>query len=545
MKRPVLVLTSLIMSTSILFSACSSSLKVSEEEGITQMQVLNDTIDAEEGSSSNAAYEIFVGSFCDSDGDGTGDLAGIVSSLDYIESTGFDMIWLTPVCESPTYHKYDVADYLTIDSEFGTMEDYETLIEECHSRGIRVITDFVMNHTSSQNEWFVEACEALRNSSSIEEAAGLCPYVNYYNFTTENSSGYTQVSGTDFYYESQFWSEMPDLNLMNEDVRAELEEIAAFWLSKGTDGFRLDATTYYVTGADQSNIEILSWFSDYVKSVNPDAYIVCEAWTDPGVYLTYYQSGVDSMFNFKFSGQNGTIAAVASGRSPAMNYGIAIEDYQTLISEESGGSADITNDAPFYTNHDMGRSAGYFAGDESEARTKLAGALNLLMSGHCFVYYGEEIGMKGSGKDENFRAPMYWSEDSSRSGMCDGPADMDSFEMKFPSLEVQTDDPLSIYNYYRHAVELRILFPAIASGTTELIEDLSDDNICVIKKSAEGMDDVLIVINTSADSHEIDISGAGDFDELSAVLAVSYEEAALDGSTLTIPGFFIVVITAD
>ena len=523
-------------------SACSFSSGVSEKDGITQMNVLNDNL--EQVASSNAAYEIFVGSYCDSNGDGVGDIAGITSKIDYISGMGFDMIWLTPICTSPTYHKYDVADYLTIDSSFGTIGDFEELISESHARGVSVITDFVMNHTSSEHPWFLEASEAVQDCHSeadLEAARETCEYVDYYNFAMESSAGYVNLPGTDVYYEAQFWEGMPDLNLANPSVRSELEGAAEYWLSEGVDGFRLDATTYYFSSANQSNIETLTWFNDYVKNIDPDAYIVCEAWTDAATYIPYYESGVDGIFNFSFSGQNGTIAKVAGGVLPAFSYGEAIEAYQASLL--ATGFASLADDASFYTNHDMGRSAGYFAGDESPYRTRLAGALNLLMSGRTFVYYGEEIGMKGSGRDENFRAPMYWSSDASYEGLCNPPSGMDSFEMKFDSLEDQMNDPLSIYNYYREAVLLRTRFPVISTGSCTYYDSLSSDSICVIEKTDElGNTPVLIVINTSSEAQSVDVSSLS-YDELSAVLAVSYEEATLRGGTLELPPYFVAVLT--
>lgn len=510
----------------------------------TQMNTLNDSLTP--AGVSNAAYEIFVGSYRDSNGDGVGDLAGVTESLDYIDGMGFDMIWLTPICKSPTYHKYDVADYREIDPEFGTIEDLEILIEESHARGIKVITDLVMNHTSVENEWFVEASEAVRECTSeveLEAAAEECLYVDYYNFNLDGGSGYSKLPDSEVYYEAQFWSGMPDLNLDNESLREELADIADYWLSIGVDGFRLDATTYYYSGSDQSNINYLSWFNDYVKADFPDAYIVCEAWTDELTYIPYYGSGVDGMFNFSFSGQSGVIARVANGQAPASYYGSSIEAYQTRLLELGG--VPLSSDASFYTNHDMGRSAGYYAGDEASYRVRLAGAMNLLMSGRSFVYYGEEIGMKGAGSDENFRAPMYWSADPTYAGLCDGPEGMGSFEMKYPSAEEQMNDPLSIYNYYRQAVLLRSYFPVISSGECIYHDELSNESVCVIEKADDnGNTPVLIVINTSAEACTVDVSSLP-YDQLSAVLAVSYDEAVLSGGSLELPGYYVAVLTGD
>ena len=187
-------------------------------------------------------YEIFVGSFCDSDGDGIGDLNGIRSKLDYIEGLGFNALWLTPVHPSSTYHKYDVDDYYAIDPSFGTMEDYEALLKECHDRGIKVYLDLVLNHTSDDHGWFRAASDYLHElPADWDPDPSYCKYFDYYNFKREPADGYTQLEGTGWYYESRFWSEMPDLNLSSEAVRKEIRGIMMYWLEKGADGFRLDA----------------------------------------------------------------------------------------------------------------------------------------------------------------------------------------------------------------------------------------------------------------------------------------------------------------
>ncbi len=161
-------------------------------------------------------YEIFVYSFCDSDGDGIGDLNGIRSKLDYISDMGFDQIWLTPVQPSDTYHKYDVDDYRAIDPAFGTMEDYEALLQECHERGIRVLMDLVLNHTSDTHAWFQAASDYLHElPPDWEPSEEYCPYFGYYNFSRTQQDGYAPLEGTNWYYEARFWSEMPDLNLGN------------------------------------------------------------------------------------------------------------------------------------------------------------------------------------------------------------------------------------------------------------------------------------------------------------------------------------------
>ncbi len=488
------------------------------------------------------AYEIFVYSFCDSDGDGIGDLQGVISKLDYIEDMGFDAIWLSPICPSPTYHKYDVTDYTDIDPEYGSLSDYEALIAECHARNIHVYNDMVMNHSSSQHPWFKEACDYLRSLAPGEEPdPSECRYLEYYNFTDKQSGGYSRVLGTDWFYEARFWSEMPDLNLDSPEVRREFKEIAQFWLNEGCDGFRMDAVTSYYTNDKNQSIEALGRFVSDVKEIAPGAYVVCEGWASQADYSRYYASGTDSMFDFDFADSDGIIAGTVRGSSSLERYVTAQISEQELY---ASFNPDYIN-APFYTNHDMGRSAGYYAGDDADAKVKLAGALNLLMSGTAFVYYGEELGMKGSGKDENKRAPMQWSSDAGAAGMCSGPAGMDSFSMKYGSYEEQLKDPYSIYNYYRQAVRLRRIFPSISRGDITSIVYSGPGSIIYIKE-AEGYAPVMIAINASSESVKIDIPDeASSFNVLSGSLNVSSDKVSFRSGTLTLPAYDVAIFTCE
>ena len=476
-------------------------------------------------------YEIFVYSFCDSDGDGIGDLNGVRSKLDYIEDLGFNQLWLMPVCPSPTYHKYDVTDYYAIDPVYGTMEDFEALVNDCHSRGIRILTDLVLNHTSSEHPWFQEAAAYLKELPDTEEPdPSVCPYVNYYHFSRDLSSGYAQLPDTSWYYEAQFWEGMPDLNLDNEEVRNEIGQIADFWLKKGVDGFRLDAVTSYYTGNDEKNIEFLSW----LKSFAP--YLVCEAWTDQNRYARYYSSGADSMFDFAFAGVEGIIAKTVKGSMGADRFVEALASEQELYVSENEHYVN----APFYTNHDLDRSTGYYAYDDG-SRTKFALGLNLLVSGNAFLYYGDEIGMKGSGKDENKRAPMYWSAEADY-GICAGPPEMDSFEQKFPPVSEQEVDPLSILNYVKAAISLRNQYKTIREGTVAPLPDLESASVGAYTKTA-GNETLTILINTSEETQTVTLTEALMGLTLTDGLFVSGEQASLTDEVLTLPAFSVVILS--
>lgn len=497
-------------------------------------------------------YEIFVYSFYDSDGDGIGDLQGVIQKLDYLndgdDATDTDLgvngIWLMPIMQSTTYHKYDTVDYESIDGQYGNMEDFEQLLAACKERDIHVIIDLAMNHSSSQHPWFLQAVEYLKElPEGAEPDVTECPYVEYYHFSREAESGYTPIEGTEWYYEARFWSEMPDLNLQNEAVRREFEAIADFWLEKGVDGFRLDAVKEFVTGSVEDNTEILGWFNNYVKSVKEDAYIVCECWTDSATYAQYYASGVDSMFDFDFADKSGIISNVINGKTEAASYGRALINRQELYAQYNPDYIA----APFYTNHDMGRSAGYYAGENSPAQTKMAQALNLLMSGNAFLYYGEELGMKGSGIDENKRAPMYWSKDMESQGMCDGPEAMEQFDMKFDSLEEQSQDAASIYSYVKQVIRLRNQNPEIARGTVIFHEEVSGEQLCVISKEYEGSE-IVLLFNTSQTPASADLSQVTVGNGMAADLAVigelltGEETIERNGAEVTLPAYSVLLL---
>ena len=503
-------------------------------------------------------YEIFVYSFCDSDSDGTGDLGGVRNKLDYIQDLGFDQIWLMPVCPSPTYHKYDVTDYMAIDPAYGTLEDFEALISDCHERGIRVITDLVLNHTSSQHPWFLEAAEYLKSLPDGAAAdASACPTLDYYHFTQTPESGYAQIPESSWYYEARFWEGMPDLNLDSEAVRDEIRKILSFWLEEGVDGFRLDAVTYYYTGNDEQNIRFLNWVKDTVDESAADLadaggsfspYIVCEAWIDQSLYAAYYASGVDSMFDFAYAGAEGLLAKTVKGQVSAQKFTDSLKAEQELFASFS----DSYVNAPFYTNHDLDRSAGYYAYDDG-SRTKFALGLNLMMSGNAFLYYGDEIGMKGSGKDENKRAPMMWvpedTENPSAAGMCTGPEGMDSIKQKFPSAAEQENDPLSVLNYTKQAIAVRNKYNVIRDGIVIPIPELESDTVGAYRKipgspeSGSDQESVEILFNTSEETQTVDLSSlSGPFLTLADCLCVSADPVLLDEGQLTLPPFSVAIL---
>lgn len=534
----------MILAATLLFTGCGSGengQQKKENENEIPLNIIDDKY--------RNYYEVFVYSFYDSDGDGIGDLKGLTEKLDYINDgddttdtdLGMNGIWLMPIMPSTTYHKYDVTDYYDIDKDYGTMDDFKAFMQECQSRDIHVIIDLVINHTSSKHEWFTTATDYLKTLEAGEEPdITVCPYVDYYHFTKEpEGSSFYKVSGTQWYYEAPFWSEMPDLNLGNEAVRKEIEDIVSYWMDLGVSGFRLDAAKEYYSGQTGKNIEVLTWFNDYVKSIDEDAYIVAEVWNDFGTYSQYYESGIDSVFNFAFADSSGIITNDLY-QSAGQKYG------QSTVTVQEKLSAINPNyiDAPFFTNHDMARAAGYFNGDFAAQQIKMAGAMNLLMSGNAFLYYGEELGMSGSGKDENKRAPMYWSSDESTEGMCDGPSAMDTVKHKYGSLEEQTEDENSIYNFYKEIIKIRNQNPEVARGTVTYLDEVTDTAICAVKKEYNGSD-IVILMNIAKEEKSVllDQTTYGDYKIVGAIEATEGTEVKMqEDHTIVLPAYSVVVL---
>ncbi|MCC8046371.1 MAG: alpha amylase [Clostridiales bacterium] len=516
----------------------------SENETAGMSEALDEAADGLDAIDDNYRnyYEIFVYSFYDSDGDGIGDLNGVREKLDYIEEMGFDGIWLMPVMPSTTYHKYDVTDYYGIDEEYGTLEDFKALVEECHERGIRVVMDFVINHTSSQHEWFQEACAYLATLEEGEEPdETICPYVGYYHFSqTQESSDYYEIpvaGSSTWYYEGVFWSEMPDLDLSNEALRAELETIAAYWIEMGVDGFRMDAALHFEESDTAFNTEVLNWLYSYCLTLEPDFYMVSEVWSSETTIADYYASGTPSMFNFDMADAEGKLIKAARGTLKVSS----LIDYMIKWQEDFSAENPDYIDAAFISNHDTGRISNALVSDENDV--KIAAGLLMTMSGSTFVYYGEEIGMKSKGTaDENKRLPMYWSETDTE-GMTDGPADAEEgIVSSFAAADEQLADETSILNYYKRAIALRNENPEIARGTIEKVEELCDGNQAAILKTWEDST-IAILYNTSDEELEVDLSGTVlSGMEAGGYLTLNNEEIVLTDDVAVMPAQSILVL---
>lgn len=485
----VLVLVMLVMS----FSGCSKK----HEEVTHELNIIDDNY--------RNYYEIFIYSFYDSDGDGIGDLNGVTTQLDYIEELGCNGIWLMPVMPSTTYHKYDVTDYKNIDSEYGTLDDFRRLVNACHKKNINVIIDIVFNHTSSKHPWFVEATEYLSSLEPGEEPdLTVCPYVDYYKFSKkQETKDYYRVGASDWYYEGVFWSEMPDLNLSSEKVIKELKDISAFWIDLGVDGFRMDAAIHYEEGDTDFNNNVLNDIYSYCKTLNPEFYMVSEVWAALSTIAQYYKSDTPSMFNFDAGGPEGKIIKTAKGQLNAEDFVKTMKQYQETFSAVNSKFID----APFLTNHDMGRVSNALVSDIT--KMKMAAGLLMTMNGSPYIYYGEEIGMSSKGKtDENKRVAFIWSKEGKTPGMTNGPAGADKdIVSSFDGAYEQEKDEDSLLSFYKKALRVRNENPELARGSIEIVSELTSGDCAVILKTYEGST-IAVVYNTSQEACTVKLKGS-------------------------------------
>ena len=434
-------------------------------------------------------YEIFVGSFYDTNEDGMGDLDGVTEKLDYLNDLGVGGIWMMPIHPSPTYHKYDVVDYYDIDPKYGTMEDFDELITKANEYNIEIIIDLVLNHTSSEHPWFIEAKKNVLNGTCENENS----YCDYYVFSTTPQGKYYPI-GKGYYYEALFWDKMPDLNLDSENVRNEIKDILQFWLDKGVKGFRLDAVTSFYNQNVTKNTEFLRWLNETIDSIDEDAYVVGEAWTTNKTITDLYDSGIDSLFQFSLSQADGLIASSIRSKQ---GYNLANEviKYNQMIKE---ANPDALN-AVFISNHDQGRSAGYFKSTQPEY-LKLMASIYLLMPGRSYIYYGEEIGLRGSGKDENKRLPMIW-DNNDNTGKTLGPSAADYKSEDIMGLKQQASDKNSLYNHYKQLIQIKNRYDVITDGTMESLN--LNLNVYALR-TYDDTDDVIVIHNLSDQKVVID-----------------------------------------
>jgi glycosidase len=484
-------------------------------------------------------YEIYMPSFKDGNGDGMGDFAGITSKLDYLKDLGIDGLWLTPFYPSPKVDNgYDISDYLSIDPVYGTMTDFECFLKEAHKRGIKVIADLVLNHTSSEHQWFQES------KSSKDH-----PKRDWYIWRDEPNNWESFFGGTAWeydeeteqYYYHAFAKEQVDLNWANPDVKAAMFDVMKFWLEKGVDGFRLDVINFlkvndqftdnhydaekqeqdHLYDKDQEGIlRIIEEISAFVHQY-PKKFLVGEVGSEDLNILKPY-SGLDKLdvvFNFNI----GSIAEFDPAKL-----------YQQLVDTEK--AYDETQvPTLFFSSHDMSRFISRFGG--SEDRAKLVAALMLTARGVPFIYFGDEIGMRdwitddiakmkdvqgimgyklaqqaGKSHQEALVIANEKSRDKSRTPMQWNASDYVGFSEQKPWITVpneadkvmvedQLNDPDSMLSFYKSLLKLRKEQSALTIGKYETLR--YEDGLMTFVRKNES-ERILVALNFSEQPKTLD-----------------------------------------
>ncbi|MBQ7060981.1 MAG: hypothetical protein IJM85_04270 [Clostridia bacterium] len=484
-------------------------------------------------------YEIFVGSFSDSDGDGVGDLRGIINRMDYLNdgkpnsglSLGVEGLWLSPIFQSPSYHKYDVTDYYTVDPAFGTEKDLKELLDLCHERGVKVILDLVINHTGRQNEWFKLFREAHQQGQTGSE------YYNFYTWYDSNTESapagraFSQLLGTDHFYECNFSGDMPELNFDNELVRSKVLEVAEHYIDLGVDGFRFDAAKYVYFGDHQRSLEFWNWYLAKLREKKSDIYTVAEVWDGDGITDIYFPA--TDCFDFFTSQANGLIAETAK-KGDANRYTAYVEAYEKRV----GAMREGASYTPFITNHDMDRAAGFLT--VASGHMQMAANLYILGPGTPFIYYGEELGMRGSrggdNTDANRRLAMLWGDEDT---VQDPKGSTYTAKNQIETTAAdQIQDENSLYTYYKKLIMLRKANPEIACGDYTAVK--VSGKVGGFKSELNGST-VWVFHNTTISSVDIDLAALGiNASELRGFIGM--EDAKLEGGVLTIGAQTSVVI---
>ncbi len=472
-------------------------------------------------------YQIYMPSYADSNGDGYGDFKGMTQKLDYLQSLGVKGIWLTPFLISPKVDNgYDIADYYEVDPTYGTKADFDLFLKEAHQRGIKVIMDMVLNHTSTDCKWFQESRKSKDN-----------PYRDYYIWKDEpnnwesffGGTAWQKDSLTDQYYYHKFDVRMADLNWANPKVVAEVQEILRFWLDAGVDGFRLDVINFLNTDGITADNPTKDGEQDHINDINQEGvknamriikstvseydnrFIVGEIGSDKIEVLKQYQSQdlLDVVFNFNF----GSIAEFSAQRI-----------FDELQSMEKNMSNYPTL---FFGSHDMPRMIDRLADGNPDRATALA-ALMLTAKGVPFIYYGEEIGMHNiiaqsldemvdiqgrtqyqlalnEGKSpedallfgnkhnrDKSRSPMQWSGNAFAGFSTEKSWIKINPDYKTINVEVLTSQENSILNTYKKLIALRNSERALQYGTYDNLE-YEEDQIS-FTRSFEG-DKITVIIN--------------------------------------------------
>lgn len=484
------------------------------------------------GATSGVWYEIFVRAWYDTDGNGIGDLNGVTAKLDYLQSLGVDGIWLLPIQPSPSYHGYDVTDCEAINPQYGTMADFERLVAAAHQRGIKVILDLVANHTSNQHPWFRAARDSHDPHHDWYQWAG--PRTDLRAISATGDLAWHRLGKQA--YLGVFTAEMPDLDYDTPAVRKQMIDVGRFWLDKGADGFRLDAAQHiYFDFKSQAGDTAVAaknvrWWSDFragIEPLKPDVYLVGEVTQHTPAALAPYLQPLDAVFNFPLAER-----LIDSARHQR-NRGIdALLDQTAAVYR---GTAHAAGDAPFLSNHDQERVMSQLQGNRQHMR--MAAALLLTLPGTPYLYYGEELGMRGRKPDPDLREPMRWQRRADAPG--ESRWKVSSVHQGGEvSVQAEQDDPTSLLNFYRRLIRWRMQVPALRDGTVRSIASSNPHFVAYIREDAASR--VLVVHNVSGKPQTFKLEHR--LLPVTGVLLQSGRGVVLDRGNLALPAYTTVVL---
>lgn len=479
-------------------------------------------------------YEIYVRGFHDSDGDGVGDFRGLMAKLDYLEWLGVDCLWLLPFYDSPLRDGgYDISDYYSILREYGTLDDFKNFLTAAHRRGIRVIADLVVNHTSDQHPWFQESRSSLRSPyrdwyvwSDTDQKYGEARII----FSDTERSNWTWDETSGAFYWHRFFSHQPDLNYDNPDVQQAMLDVVKFWLELGLDGFRVDAVPYLFE-REGTNCENLPETHQFLKRLRaivnrqyPKALLLAEANQWPEDVVQYFGHGDEFHMAYNFPIMPRLFMALRQeDRRPIVEilertpdipatcqWGMFLRNHDELtlemVTDEERDYLynEYAKDARMRLNVGIRRRLAPLL-DNGRRRIELMHALLFSLPGSPFLYYGDEIGMGDNiylGDRDGVRTPMQWSADRnagfSRADFARlyFPLNMDAvYGYQSVNVEAQQRYGTSLLNWTREMIQLRKKHPVFGRGSLRLIKPRNRKIFCFVRASAD--ETVLCVFNLS------------------------------------------------
>ncbi len=518
-------------------------------------------------------YEIYPRSFQDSNGDGVGDLKGVTSRLDYLKGLGVDAIWLTPFFPSPNLDfGYDISNYTDVAPEYGTMADWDELVKQAHTRGIRVLVDFVVNHTSDQHPWFKESRSSRDNPKRdwyIWHNGGPANQPPNHWQSIFGGSAWTFDPATSQWFYHIFLPQQPDVNWANPGLRQAMFDVARFWLDHGASGFRLDATPYlfedplfpddpnpnsgapialkpYNSGRPE-NHEVLRQLRAVLNSHGNDAVLLGESTTANITDLAAVYGANRDEIQLPMDFLLGNLTAL---NGP--HFKQQLDDAETHLK----GQTPVF----FFSSHDHPRQWSVFGdGVHNDGIAKLTAAVTLLPRGTALVYYGEELGMATMPKSElagvptgpkrpradlrdGERTPMQWSASAPNAGFTSGvpwlPVESTSARVNVDS---ERADPHSIYNWYAALIALRKT-PTFRDGAYLPLASGNPGVVAFARTLPDGSG-ALVILNTSRRSEQVHLAGVSADLASSKLLLASPEVSAPTSLSFSVQPFGVLVST--